>query len=203
MLRAALLPQLLFAALLSSACSRAPAIRVEARRLDGPRPAQLVLRCRVAGLKPPVKYQWRYAAGIRQAGATLPSDESVVLMTASDSPTAWAECAATSADDKLTLRAAHSLAPLTISATPAAAKVGELVTVRGGGFGPQPADGDGIWLVSARGKALAADNCKGAAWGETAVSACVPTAARGAAWQLRVQVGGDLALAPKPLTVAP
>jgi hypothetical protein len=203
MLRAALLPQLLFLALLASACSRAPVVRVEAHRLDGPRPPQVALRCRVEGGKAPLKYQWRFAAGVKQIGWTPPSDEPVVLVQAAEPVAGWAECAAT-IDDKLILRAAHSLAPLTVSAAPATAKVGELVTVRGSGFGPSPGGGDGIWLVPSRGAARLADHaCKGATWADAAISACVPASARGAAWQLRVQSGGELAGAPKPLTVAP
>lgn len=203
MLRAALLLPLLFVALLASACARTPTVRVEARRLDGPRPPQLLLRCRVDGAKGLIKYQWRFSAGVKQIGWSVPSDEATALVQPAEPAAGWAECAAT-IDDKLTLRAAHSLAPLTIATAPPTAKAGELVTVRGGGFGPLPGDGDGIWLVPRRGAALPADHaCKGATWNETVMSACVPASARGAAWQLRVQVGAELALAPKPLTVAP
>ena len=86
------------------------------------------------------------------------------------------------------------------------ARSGELITVRGGGFGPS---------ANARRRRVARaavgprasppmHACKGAAWSDAVVSACVPAAARGRSWQLRVQVGGDARRgAPKPLVVAP
>ena len=134
----------------------------------------------------------------------MPSDEPTALVQPPELGASWAECAATGAD-KVVARAAHSLTPLAITAAPATAKVGELVTVRGSGFGPAPAGGDGIWLVPpGRGTARPADAaCKGAAWSDAVVSACVPSSARGAGWQLRVQVGDELALAPRQLMVAP
>jgi hypothetical protein len=102
------------------------------------------------------------------------------------------------------VHATRSLLAPAISAAPVAAKVGELVTVRGSGFGPEPIAGDGVWLVPARGASRVAEaTCKGAAWSDTAVSACVPPSARGGVWQLRVQAGGELALAATPLSVAP
>ena len=171
--------------------------------LDGPRPRQLVFRCRAQGLKPPVKYAWRFPAGVRQIGWGVATDEPFALEQPPDKGVAWAECTATG-DDKVVVRASHSMAPLAIRAAPATAKVGELVTLHGSGFGPSPSAGDGIWLVPRWGRALAADtSCKGAAWSEVAVSACVPAAARGAAWQLRVQTSDELAQAPRPLVVAP
>ncbi|MGZ3440786.1 MAG: hypothetical protein ACXVDD_14785 [Polyangia bacterium] len=203
MLRAALFSHLLLTTLVAGGCSRTPSVRVEARRLDGPRPPQVSLRCRATGLKPPVKYQWRFPAGVRQIGWGVPQDEPTELVEPPASGVAWAECAATG-DDKKTVRATHSLAPLAVSAAPARAKVGELVTVRGSGFGPSPNEGDGIWLVPRFGAARAADvACKGASWSEVALSACVPPSARGASWQLRVQAAGELAVAAQPLVVAP
>jgi len=175
---------------------------VEAHRLDGPRPPQWVLRCRAAGLKAPVTYHWRFPAGVKQIGWGAPQDEPDELVQPPPSPPTWAECAATGADG-VVLRAAHSLVPIAVSAAPATAKAGELITVRGAGFGPAPSGGDGIWLVPAWGAALPADNCKGAAWGEAAVSACVPAAARGRTFELRVQSNEELAIAPRPLVVAP
>ena len=205
-LRAALsLPALVVACCAAGACARAPApsVRVEARRLDGPRPPQLVLRCHADGLKPPVKLQWRFSAGVRQIGAGAPTDEAVALAQPPERGVAWAECAATGADG-VVVRGSHSLSPLLIGAAPATAKPGELVTVHGGGFGPALGDGDGLWLVPRWGRALPADSsCKGAAWGETAVSACVPEAARGRTFALRVQTVDGLAIAPRPLVVAP
>jgi hypothetical protein len=80
-----------------------------------------------------------------------------------------------------------------------------MVTVRGSGFGPARGSDDDLYFVSARGAVVAADaDCRGAAWSDGAVSACVPPAALAAgAWQLRVQASGALALAPTLTTVAP
>lgn len=177
-------------------------MRVEAHRLDGPRPPQWVLRCRADGLKPPVKYLWRFPSGVRQIGTGPLQDEWNELVQPPDSPPTWAECTATGADG-VVVRATHSLVPLTVSVASVTAKVGELITARGTGFGPSASGADGIWLVPAWGAALPAEPCKGAAWGETAVSACVPAAARGRTWQLRVQSNEQLVVAPKPLVVAP
>ncbi|MCU1283187.1 MAG: hypothetical protein JWM53_6733, partial [bacterium] len=69
MLRAALLLNLI---LVAGGCSRTPVVRVEAHRLEGPRPPQVSLRCRAEGLKPPVKYQWRFPAGVKQIGWGVP-----------------------------------------------------------------------------------------------------------------------------------
>ena len=149
-----------------------------------------------------MKYQWRFPAGVKQIGWGALQDEPNELVQPPDSPATWAECTATG-DDGVVARATHSLVPLTVSVASTIAKVGELITARGTGFGPSPSGADGIWLVPAWGAALPADPCKGAAWGETAVSACVPAAARGRTWQLRVQSNEQLAIAPKPLVVAP
>ncbi len=186
----------------AGACARTPSVRVEGHRLDGPRPPQWVLRCRADGLKPPVKYQWRFPSGVKQIGWGSLQDEPNELVQPPEGPPTWAECAATGADG-VVVRASHSLVPLLVSAAPATAKAGELIVVRGAGFGPSPSGGDGIWLVPAWGPALPAASCKGAAWSEAAVSACVPPAARGRTWQLRVQSNEELAIAPKPLVVAP
>ncbi len=178
-------------------------MRVEAHRLDGPRPPEWVLRCRAEGLTPPVKYQWRFPAGVRQIGWGNLQDEPNELVQPPENAATWGECAATGAAG-VVLRVTHSLVPLSVAAAPVSAKAGELVTVRGAGFGPSPSGGDGIWLVPASGAALPADaTCKGAAWGEAAIAACVPAAARGRTFQLRVQSNDELALAPKPLVVAP
>lgn len=162
-----------------------------------------MLRCRADGLTPPVKYQWRFPAGVKQIGWGAPQDEPTELVQPSDPASSWGECTATG-DDKQALRAAHAMAPLSVTAAPARAKVGELVTVRGTGFGPAPSGSDGIWLVPRWGAAIAADAaCKGAAWSPTAVTACVPAAARGRSVSLRVQVNEELAAAARPLSVAP
>jgi hypothetical protein len=177
-------------------------VRVEAHRLDGPRPPQWVLRCRADGLEPPVKYQWRFPAGVKQIGWGSLQDEANELVQPPDKPAAWGECTATGSDG-VAVRVSHSLVPLAVSAAPVTAKAGELITVRGAGFGPSASGEDGIWLVPPWGRALRAVDCKGAAWSEAAVSACVPAGARGRTFALRVQSNESLALAPKPLVVAP
>jgi hypothetical protein len=163
-----------------------------------------VLRCRAEGFKSPVKYQWRFPAGVKQIGWGALQDEPTELVQPPEAgPPSWGECTATG-DDKVTLHATHALVPLSVTAAPVTAKAGELITVRGAGFGPSPAGADGLWLVPAWGRAIAADpTCKGATWGAAAVSACVPASARGRTVALRVQVNEELATAPKPLVVAP
>lgn len=203
MLRSALRLSLFIAAAgLAGACSRAPSLRVEAHALDGTRPPQWVLRCETQNFKGPVKVQWRFPAGVKQIGWGTPQDEPTELVQPPETTASWGECTATGADG-VVLRASHSMVPISISAAPATAKVGELFVVRGAGFGPSPSGEDGIWLVPPRGAAIAADNCKGASWGEAAVSACVPAAARGRTWLVRVQSNETLATAQKPLVVAP
>ena len=161
-----------------------------------------MLRCRADGLKRPVKHHWRLPAGVRQIGWGVLDDEANELVQPPERQAAWAECTATG-DDGVVVRATHSLVPLAVTAAPTTARPGELITVRGAGFGPSASDGDAIWLVPAFGPSLRATACKGAAWSEAAVSACVPPAARGRTWQVRVQSNEELAAAPKPLVVAP
>jgi len=178
-------------------------VRVEAHALDGPRPPQWVFRCRADGLKPPVKYQWHFPPGVKQIGWGVPQDEPFELVQPPENaPAAWGECTATG-DDKRSARAVHAMVPLAISAAPVTAKVGELITVRGSGFGPSSSGEDGIWLVPAWGAAIVADSsCKGATWTPTSVSACVPPAARGRTFAVRVQVNEELASAKTPVVVA-
>jgi hypothetical protein len=203
MLRSALHHLLLIAACsFAGACSRAPSLRVEAHALDGTRPPQWVLRCAARRLKEPVKYQWRFPPGVKQIGWGTPQDEPTELVQPPETNATWGECTATGADG-VVLRASHSMVPPSVSAAPATAKVGELIVVRGAGFGPAPSREDGIWLVPSWGAALPSDACKGASWGEAAVSACVPAAARGKTWLVRVQSNETLVTAPKPLVVAP
>ena len=200
-MRSALFQILLAACLFAGACARVPSVRVEAHAVEGTRPTLWALRCFADGLKPPVKLEWKLSAGVKPV-AGGPQNEPVDFVQPPGN-SAWAECAATGADGKVA-RATHALAPIALTAAPATAKPGELITVRGAGFGPSPNADDQVWLVPPFGRAFAADaSCKGAAWSDTLVSACVPAAARGRTWQLRVQAADTLAIAPKPLTVAP
>jgi hypothetical protein len=98
MLRAALVSVLFLAALVTHGCSRAPSVRMELHRLDGPRPPQLALRCRQEGLKPPVAWKWRFPAAVKQIGWGVPSDEAVVLVQSTEPAPSWAECTATGDD---------------------------------------------------------------------------------------------------------
>jgi len=203
MLRSALFPILVAACCVAGACTRVPSVRVEAHPVDGTRPTQWALRCYTSGLREPVKVQWRFPAGVKQIGWGVPQDEPVELVQPPDKQTTWAECAATGADNTV-VRATHSLLPIAVASAPVTAKVGELITVRGSGFGPSANVEDHLWLMPSWGRAFAADSsCKGAGWNDGAVSACVPPMARGRSWQLRVQAADTLALAPKPLVVAP
>jgi hypothetical protein len=195
---------LLVSAILVGGCSRPPAAQLTQRRLDGPRPPQLMLRCRATGLKPPVKYAWRFAPSVRQVGWQVPVDEAAMLVTIPDTPPlpVWAECTATG-EDKVEVRASRSLVAPTVTIASAAAHGGELVSVRGEGFGPQRSAGDGLWLVPGWGRARALDHaCKGASWSDSVVIACVPPSLSGT-YELRLQTGGELASAPAPTVVKP
>jgi hypothetical protein len=187
-------------AIFVAACARPPAAHISVRRLDGPRPPQVAARCRVDGLKPPIKYQWRFAPGAKQIAWGVPSDEPAALVQLPDAGAAWAECVATGEGD-VTVRAGASLIAPSIASAPASVKVGDVVTVRGAGFGPSRNEDDALWFVPAFGAARAADHaCKRASWSDTAVSACVPPL-DGGPWQLRVQAADALALATSPTRV--
>jgi hypothetical protein len=186
-------------------CARPPAVHVSVRRLDGPRPPEVVLRCHADGLKPPIKYQWHLGPLAKQVGWSAPTDEPALLAQIPEAPppgSVWAECVATG-DDHVTVRASRALVPAAIAAAPTRARPGELVTVRGSGFGPTRNLDDAIYFVPAWGAARAADHaCKGASWSDGVVSACVPRDLAPGPWELRVQVGGELAIARAPVGVA-
>jgi hypothetical protein len=187
---------LIFPAFVVVACSRPPAARVVVRPIDGPRPPQVVARCRVDGLAPPVQYHWRLVPGARTVGWNPPIDEaSLWVEVPPPGAPAWIECVATGAD-KVDATGGASLVAPALSAVPAAAKAGDLVTVHGAGFGRTRNDDDALWLVPTWGAARVADHaCKGAAWSEAAVTACLPPSLPPGNWQLRVQAAGSLALA--------
>jgi hypothetical protein len=195
---------LTLSAILLGGCTRTPFAHITQRRLDGPRPPQVMLRCRVSGLVPPIRYAWRFAPAVKQVGWQVPVDESVMLMTVPDSPAqaAWAECTATGAGN-VEVRAARALVAPVVTAAPVSARGGELVSVRGSGFGPSRNRDDAVWLVPAWGRARPLDHgCKGATWSDSHVSGCVPPSLSGT-WQLRVQAAGELAIAALPVKVAP
>jgi hypothetical protein len=198
-------PALMLSALLLGGCTRTPLAHISQRRLDGPRPPQVMLRCRVSGLVPPIKYTWRFAPSLKQVGWNVPVDESVMLMTVPDAPMGqapWAECTAVGAGN-VEVRASRALVSPAVTAAPLVARGGELINVRGSGFGPARNRDDAVWLVPAWGRARALDHaCKGAVWTDSQVMACVPTSLTGT-WRLRVQAAGELAIAPMPVKVAP
>lgn len=175
-------------------------------RLDGPRPPQVVARCVVEGLPPPITYRWRLPPAVRQIGWKPPADEPAILLqipVGTAPHGVWATCAATGAGGA-TVEATRALIVPLVTVTPPGAKPGALVTVRGGGFGPVRGPDDGVWLVPPRGAARRADaSCKGARWADDAVSACVPRDLPPGEWQLRVQAGGELAVGHQPVRVAP
>lgn len=185
-------------------CSRPPAATVEVRHLDGPRPPEWAARCRADGLAPPIAYQWKLAPTVRAVGWNPPLDQPALLVEIPHPDprvAAWVECTVVGAD-RAQARGAASLNPPSVSAAPATAKPGELVTVRGSGFGVARNADDALWWVPAWGAARVADHaCKGAAWSDAAVSACAPSTLGAGEWQLRVQASGSLALAPAPLKV--
>jgi hypothetical protein len=198
---------LIVASLLLVACAQPPTARLAVRRLAGPRPAQAVARCLVAGLGRSVTYHWKLSPGLRPVGWSPPSDEAAILVTVGDvAPVggAWAECTATSADGRSARVTGSLLAPRILSAPASLRAVGSpLITVSGSGFGPARGDGgDGLYFASAAGQVVAADHsCRGAAWADGTVSACVPASLPAGRWQLRVQSGDELALSAAPLTL--
>lgn len=208
-MRAPLLP-LLLGTFVAFGCSRVPTARIAVRRLEGPRPPQVLARCLVEGLPHPIQYQWKLAPGLHGVGWNMPMTEATILVqlppNADGGAVAWAECSATGGSDKAkrVVKATAALVPPRIASAPTSARPGDLVSVRGSGFGPARGDSDGLYFVSLRGDVRAADgSCAGAAWADAAVSACVPASMpAGSRWQLRVQAGEELALALAPLVVA-
>jgi hypothetical protein len=190
-------------ALLTTGCSRAPDGEISLRRLEGPRQPHFVLRCEVQDLQPPIHYQWRFSPSVKTVG-NVPTTEAATLVSAPEPPSGlFAECTATDANNRMVQRS-RALAVPAIGAAPASARVGELISVRGSGFGPSRNPGDALWFVPPRGAARAADHaCKGASWADAVITACVPPSVRGGRWQLRVQAADDLGLAPTPTAVAP
>ncbi|MDB4969590.1 MAG: hypothetical protein JWN44_5279 [Myxococcales bacterium] len=193
---------LLLTVILVGGCTRAPSAYITQRRLDGPKPPQIMLRCRTTGLEAPVKFAWRFAAPVKQVGWNVPVDETAILVTVPEPPQLplWAECTATGAGN-VEARASRALVAPVVAAAPVAARSGELVSVRGSGFGPSRNADDGVWLVPGWGRARPLDHaCKGASWSDALVSACVPPSS-GGKWQVRVQAGGELAIWPTPMAV--
>jgi hypothetical protein len=195
---------LLAASLIS--CAGSPSARISERRLDGPRPAQAILRCEAEGLAPPVKIAWTLPPDVRQVGWGVPSNDEVALLVQLPDKGGSAQCTATGRDGA-TVKAERSLDVLSISN--ASVKIrpsdpADMITLRGSGFGQTRGPDDAVYLVPPWGEALPLDHgCKGASWSESLIVACQPRSVR---WPsppllLRVQAGGELAQAPSPVAV--
>jgi hypothetical protein len=172
-----------------------PSARIEAVRYEGTVGPTWLLRCRSAGLTPPLKHAWTLSPGLRTAVWAMPLDEDAVLVNTPE-PIArgtGAECKVSDAH-KREAHAQIALDPIAVTAATVAA--GGPLTVEGSGFGGKRGNEDGVWLVPPRGFAVAADHaCKQASWSETRITACVPSPLP-RALQVRVQSRGRLGLGP-------
>jgi hypothetical protein len=168
-----------------------PRAWIDVERIEGTHPEWAILRCRTSGFKSRPRIAWKLPGGVRLTGAGQPLDEDALQVQLNDNlrSAEIVECTATS-DKEAAARVA--LGPCKISAARIAA---ELLTVEGSGFST-PAGGDEVWLVPARGRARRADHeCKGGAWSDTRIVACLPRLGKGA-YQVRVQSAGRLVLGP-------
>jgi hypothetical protein len=165
----------------------APELWIETARLLGGRGEHVQVRCRTSGLVEPIVYSWAPgpAVGVAMSG---PRDGAALLVTvpASAQPAqAFIGCTAVDANNRK-LQRQISLAPVTISAARAE---GRVLTVEGSGFGASRAPEDAVWLIPHGGAARAADHgCKGAAWSDARIVACVPPGR----FEVRVQSAGRL-----------
>ena len=170
-----------------------PRAWLEAERLEGTRPEWVILRCRISGFPARPRFSWKLPGGVRTT-SNQPMDESALLVQVNDNlrTAETVECTAGSEKDPPQASAQLSLGPL----TPSAAKIAaNQLTVDGSGFGAQAGD-DAVWLVPPRGRAVRADHaCKGAAWSENHIVACLPALSQ-KSYQVRVQSGGRLGLGP-------
>jgi hypothetical protein len=182
-------------------CAGSPSARISERRLDGPRPTQAIIACETEGLLPPVKIAWKLHADVHQVGFGVPSDNERVLLVQVPEKNVWAQCAATGRDG-VVVKAERALNPLAITSAPTKLKAGDKVTVQGSGFGRARGPDDAVYLVPAWGAARPLDHqCKGAAWSESSITACLPPSLPSGPLQLRVQAGDELALVAAPLQV--
>ena len=72
---------LLFTLMLGGGCAQPPSAHIEVRRLAGPRPAQVALRCAAEGVRGPRELRWKLAPGVRVVGGNVPQDEPQLLVT--------------------------------------------------------------------------------------------------------------------------
>jgi hypothetical protein len=188
-------------------CAQPPTVRIVVRRLVGPRPAQAVVRCVTDGLKAPVELRWKLAPGVRVVGGNVPLHEAALLVQLSEpvpAGGAWVECTATGSDGRAAKATASLVRPRIGALMPSRTQAGalhELVTVRGNGFAPIRGNNDALYFVAGAAAVAADHGCAGAAWSDEAVSACVPASLPPGTWQVRLQVGEALALAPISLAV--
>jgi hypothetical protein len=154
---------------------------------------------------PPVKIAWKLANNVTQVGFGVPSaDERALLVQLPDSG-AWARCTATGKTGP-GVTAERSLNPPLIINAPTKLKLGdkvpEKVMLQGRGFGPTRGPDDAVYLVPGWGAAQALDHqCKGAAWSDSSITACLPASVPAGPFELRVQAGDELALAAAPVVV--
>jgi hypothetical protein len=167
----------------------------------------VVARCEADGVKAPRELRWKLAPGVRVVGGNVPLQEPALLLTVGDpapAAGAWAECTVTGKDGTIVKATASLLPPRIGGVMPVKTRAGaprQLVTVRGNGFSPIRGNTDALYFVAGKTVVAADHACAGAAWSDQAVSACVPAALPAGSWQLRVQAGEALALAPAPLQV--
>jgi hypothetical protein len=179
-----------------SGCDAIRGARVDVTRLRGGGHEQALLRCVVDGGRAPLVYAWKLSPGVRFGSYNAPQDEPTALVTVEAGKGAGvATCNATDAVGRTT-SAQVALAPIAVTRPPT--RDGSIVTVEGAGFGAR-GDGDALWLVPERGPAIACGfDCKQAAWSDAKIVACLPRL-DGRAYDVRVESGGRLAVAPAPL----
>jgi hypothetical protein len=187
-----------------SGCAGRPSARITQEKLDGPRPTQVLVRCLADGLKPPVRIAWQMQRDVKQIGWGVPSeDEPALLVQVPDREGgAWVSCVAFDARGNFAKAARSVIAP-SVASAPAKVKPGDVVTLRGAGFGPARGADDAVFVVPPWGATTRLDHaCKQAAWNDGVIVACAPPSLATGNYELRVQAGGSLARAPAPIVVA-
>jgi hypothetical protein len=200
-----------------------PRARLVATVKEGTHPTQVLLSCQVHGLSGVLQYTWRLGTGLRVTNGATPKTEAALLVQLAEPllpAQAYAECAASDESGGI-IGATTSLAPLVIQkVTPQPAPAPLVIqkgtpqpapapgqdpnaqlTVEGSGFGPSlaVASEDGLYFVPARGATVRADHaCKAAVWTDTRIVACRPPLLGEGPYELRVEAGGRLAVAPGP-----
>jgi hypothetical protein len=190
-------------ALCAAACTpggsaRRPRAHVETTRFDGVRPETFVVRCRVDDAPGPLVYTWKLGSAVRLAGWAAPTNEESLLVQLHDPPIP----AGSTVDCRATPLGVDGGAPSwsawqsLVAPEVRAASGADRLTVDGSGFGAERGEDDRVWLVPARGDAIALDHgCAGASWSDAKIVGCVPTGVSGA-YQVRVESAGRLGVGP-------